>query len=157
MLMLPSNGPGMALQESFTPFVTLSSALILDPGHIIGQLQVIMRIIPSRQTPSVLAENPFVAYVQRFDIVPQFNPVTETTTQCPESGTSLYVLRRARRTDGSLLGDIIPLYQLRCLVSLIPRFGEKADPRLSKTSSLFYSNEFWLNKYFNKELFYSLQ
>ena len=99
----------------------------------------------------------FVAYVHHFDIVSQFDPITQTMAQCPDAATSLYVLKRARRADNSLLGDIIPLCQLRCLVSLIPRFGEKADPRFSKTNSLIYSNEYWLNKYFNKELFYALR
>jgi hypothetical protein len=130
--------------------------MILYLGHIIGQLQVIMRIVPSRQTPSVMEKIPYVAYVQRFDVVPQFNPATQSATQSPEPATSLYLLKRARRADSSLLGDIVPIHQLRSLVSLIPRFGEKADSRLNKSNSLFYSNEFWLNKYFNKEMYFAL-
>jgi len=129
----------------------------LDLGHIIAQLQVIMRIVPTRETPLLLQENPFIAYVYRFDVVPQSSQATRATGQYPESATSLYVLCRARRADNSLLGDAIPLHQLRGLVSLIPRFGAKADSRLTPTNSLAYSNEFWLNKYFNKELFYALQ
>ena len=116
-----------------------------------------MRIIPSRQAPFAMKENQvFVAYVHRFDIVSQFDPGTQTMAQCPDPTTSLYILKCARRADNSLLGDIIPLCQLRSLVSLIPRFGEKADPQFNKTNSLVYSNEYWLNKYFNKELFYAL-
>lgn len=116
-----------------------------------------MRIVPSVDTPLLLHQDPFIAYVHRFDVIPQFNQATQTTGQFPESATSLYALRRAFRADRSLLGDVIPLHQLRGLVSLVPRFGEKADPRLNKTNSLTCSNEFWLNKYFNKELFYALQ
>lgn len=131
--------------------------LTSDPGHAIGQVQVIMRIIPSRQAPFVMNDNQvYVAYVHRFDVVSQLHPLTQMMAQCPEPATSLYALKRARRADNSLLGDIIPLCQLRSLVSLIPRFGEKADPRFSKTNSLIYCNEYWLNKYFNKELFYAL-
>ena len=115
-----------------------------------------MWIIPSRQTPSVVEKNPYVAYVQRFDVMPQFNPATQSVTQSPESASSLYALKQARRTDSSLLGDIVPIHQIRSLVSLIPRFGEKANPRLNKSNSLFYSNEFWLNKYFNNEMFFAL-
>ena len=120
------------------------------------QLQAIMRIVPSIDTPLLLQQNPFIAYVRRFDVIPQFNQATQTTGQFPESATSLYVLRRAFRADNSPLGDIIPLRQLQGLVSLVPRFGAKADLRLDKTHSLACSNEFWLNKYFNKELFYAL-
>lgn len=115
-----------------------------------------MRIIPSRETPPAVKENPYVAYVQRFDVVPQLNPAAQSATKSPESASSLYVLKRARRADNSLLGDIVPINQLRGLASLIPRFGEKADPHLNKTNSLFYTNEFWLNKYFNKEMFFAL-
>ena len=127
-----------------------------DLGHIVAELEVIMRIIPSRETPLMLQENPFVAYVRRFDIVPQFNHATGTTGPYPKSATALHILRRAFRADNSQLGDVVPLHQLRGLVSLIPRFGAKADRRLSKMNSLACSNEFWLNKYFNKELFYTL-
>ena len=70
--------------------------LILHLGHIIGQLQVIMQIIPSRQTPSVVEKNPYVTYVQQFDVVPQFNPATQLVTQSPESASSLYALKRAQ-------------------------------------------------------------
>ncbi len=46
---------------------------------------------------------------------------------------------------------------MRCIFpDVVPRFGAKADPRLNKTNTLACSNEFWLNKYFNKELFYAL-
>jgi hypothetical protein len=90
--------------------------------------------------------NPFVAYVHRFDIVPQ----------AAGSASPLYVLKRVSRTDGSLLGDIVPLNQLCSLASLVARFRKKADSRLSKTNSLTFSAEFWLNKYFTKELYYAL-
>ena len=112
--------------------------------------------MPSNQTPSAVDVNPYVAYVQHFDAMPQFNPATQSVTQCPESASSLYALKRAQQADNSLLGDIVPIHQLCSLVSLIPRFGEKADSRLNKSNNLFYSNEFWLNKYFNKEMFFAL-
>jgi hypothetical protein len=110
-----------------------------------------MRIIPNEQTPLPMKENPFVAYAHRFDIVPQAD------RGAPEKASSLHILRRAYRSDGSLLGDIVPLHQLRSLVSLVPRFGKKADSRLTKTNSLSFSTEYRLNKYFTKELFFTLQ
>ncbi|KAF8336052.1 hypothetical protein F5887DRAFT_1063304 [Amanita rubescens] len=119
-------------------------------GHTIAQLRVIMRIIPNRQTPAFATNNPFVAYVDRFDIIPQ------ATASAPEPASSLHVLKRAHRANGRPLGDIVPLSQLRSLVSLVPRFGEKADSHLTKTTCLAFSTEFWLNKYFTKELYYAL-
>jgi hypothetical protein len=45
---------------------------------------------------------------------------------------------------------------IRALVELTPMFGDQADCRLMKESSLEYSTRFWLDKYFDKELFYAL-
>lgn len=68
----------------------------------------------------------------------------------------MYVLKRARRSDGTIMGGILPLCQTRALVDLVPRFGNEADRRLTKANILEYSAEFWLNKYFDKEIFYTL-
>ena len=53
------------------------------------------------------------------------------------------------------MGDVIPLSQLRTLINLVPRFGAEADNRLTKVTALEWSSEYWLNKYFDKELFYA--
>jgi hypothetical protein len=50
----------------------------------------------------------------------------------------------------------VPLDQIRAQADLAPRFGAKANPKLTSSTSLVYSTEFWLNKYFDKELFYAL-
>ena len=73
-----------------------------------------------------------------------------------ESTTGMYILKRAKRLDGTILGDVVPLSHVRALASLIPRFGKAAEKRLTKESSLENSLEFRLNKYFNKEFFYAL-
>jgi hypothetical protein len=72
----------------------------------------------------------------------------------PTSG--MHILKRAKRHDGTILGDIVPLAYVRDLASLIPRFGKAAEKRLTKESSLEHSLEFRLNKYINKEFFYAL-
>jgi hypothetical protein len=69
----------------------------------------------------------------------------------------MHLLKRARRADRSIMGDIVPLAQLRTLVDLVPRFGKQANRQLAKETVLEYSSEFWLNKYFEKELFYALK
>ena len=102
----------------------------------------------------------FLAYVQRFDIVPQVNQkVTGSSTlhgPHPEPSAGMHIVRRARRTNKDPMGDIIPLNQLRALVELTPRFGKQADRRFEKTNSLEYGTEYWLNKYFDKDLFFAL-
>ena len=74
----------------------------------------------------------------------------------PEPASSMFVLKRAVCAGGALLGDIIPLTQLRAFADVIPRFGAQADHQLTKQTNLAYSMEFWLNKYFNKETFFAL-
>ena len=69
----------------------------------------------------------------------------------------MYLLKRARRNAGEIMGDVIPLSQLRTLINLVPRFGVEADNRLTKETALEWSSEYWLNKYFDKELFYALK
>ena len=91
----------------------------------------------------------FLTYVQRFDIVPQATSYREPTTQ-------MHVLKRAIRSGGQCLGDVIPISQIRSYANLIPCFGQHADPRLTTFNSYEHSCEFFLNKYFDKNTYYSL-
>jgi hypothetical protein len=68
----------------------------------------------------------------------------------------MYILKRARHGDDNILGDILPLQQVRASVDLIPCFGNKANCHFTTYNSSSYCSEFWLNKYFNKELYLSL-
>ena len=68
----------------------------------------------------------------------------------------MYCLKWAHHIDGSFLGDVIALENIRALVDLIPHLGEAAEKRLSKETVLEHVLEFCLNKYFEKELFYAL-
>ena len=88
-------------------------------------------------------------YAQRLDIVPQGSNSVERTT-------GLHVLKKATRASGSLLGEVFPVNQLRSYAHIVPRFGEKADGRLTSTNCVHYSQSFFLNKYFDKDFFYTL-
>ncbi|KAF7981243.1 hypothetical protein HWV62_34611 [Athelia sp. TMB] len=118
-------------------------------GHSVAQLRLILHV---RGTDT------FLAYVQRFDIVPQSTRVGNSTRSLPRpnSVTGMYIMKRAVRADGSRLGAIIPVSRLRGPVELTPRFGEKANIQLTMQSSMEYSTEFWLNKYAGKEDFWAL-
>ena len=74
----------------------------------------------------------------------------------PEPLAGMHIVRRARRMNKDPMGDIIPLDQLRSLVELTPRFGKQADRCFEKTNSLEYGTEYWLDKYFDKEIFFAL-
>lgn len=123
------------------------------PGHHVAQLRLIFRTVPHRRAPLHPCSSLFLCYAQRFDIIPQLNRGSLTQLE-PTSG--MHILKRAKRHDGTTLGDVVPLVNVRALVSLIPRFGKVAEKRLTKESSLEHSLEFRLNKYINKEFFYAL-
>jgi hypothetical protein len=99
----------------------------------------------------------FLAYVQCFDIISQVNHKASTIEgPHPDPAAGMYVLKWVKCSNNTLLGDIVPLDQVRTLVELTPRFGDQADQHLTKTNSRAYSSKFWLDKYFTKELFYAL-
>ncbi|TFK59605.1 hypothetical protein BDN72DRAFT_719622, partial [Pluteus cervinus] len=131
-------------------------------GHCVAQLCLIMLPIPDNDLGPELPASfcKYLTYCRRFDIIPQLDPNNSGPRSrrgpFPDPITSLYNLWRARRTNLEPTGDIIPIQQLRSPVDLVPKFGKKADPRLTRETSLAYIDEFYLNKYFTKEMFYSL-
>ncbi|KAJ7659007.1 hypothetical protein B0H17DRAFT_1171830 [Mycena rosella] len=125
-------------------------------GHIICQLRMIFHVVPWKGCNPPSGTDGFLAYVQRFDVVPQTDPTNKVRGAVPEPASRMYQLKRARRSDRSIMGDIIPLDRLRALADLAPRFGKTADRRLTKENSLDYCEEFSLSKWFNKEFFFAL-
>ncbi|KAJ7030184.1 hypothetical protein C8F04DRAFT_1211785 [Mycena alexandri] len=125
-------------------------------GHTVCQIRMIFRAVTPRDHRPAPGTECFLAYVERFNIVPQTNPQGGRKGIFPDRASGMYLLKRARRSDQSVMGDIIPLDRIWVAVELTPRFGKVADRRLSKETSLDLCEEFWLSSWFNKELFFSL-
>lgn len=122
-------------------------------------MRLIFCIIPRSSDPLPFPFHQFLTYARRYDIVPQANPGISGLLRkdiYPEPDSSLFLLRRAMRTSGVPIGDIMPLQQIRALADLIPNFGTEANCRLTYTNSFHYCSEYWLNKYFDKELYLAL-
>jgi hypothetical protein len=102
-----------------------------------------MRPIPRRGS-RVTWRDQYLCYVRSFKIG-AVDPVTE-----------MHILTRARHANGTLVGDIVPLTQLRAFINIIPRLGTAADPRLTKSTSTHYHSSFYLNKYFDKQIYDTL-
>lgn len=92
------------------------------------------------------------AYVQRFNVMPQ-----QGDESGMHPGTGMHSLRRAMKSNGSRIGDVVPVAHIRSAAHVIPHFGKEAHSRLTRNSSYELSNDFWLNKYWTKELYYALQ
>ena len=138
----------------------LSKTLILTSiiGHLVVDLCLIFCIVPfDSQAPSSRC---FLMYVQQFDIIPHVNATVSGSKSIkgpyPDLISGLFALKWSKQSNGVLMNDVVPLDQIRTLVDLIPHFGKDAHQGLTKENSLSYSSEFWLNKYFNKELFLAL-
>ena len=96
-----------------------------------------------------------LVYAERFEVIPQptsYGSASRGTF--PDPVTGLYVMKRSTRANGSRLGDVVPLLQARIPAPVVPRYGVRADPKLSSRNSLEYSTEFYLNSFFDKELYY---
>jgi hypothetical protein len=132
---------------------------VLATGHCVVQIRLIFLVAPPRGGESLRGLESFLAYVERFDLVPQPMSLAPAAPRIAGRNpvTQMYVLKRASRAGLRRFGDIVPLSQLRGPVQLVPCFGEVADPRLAVQNSLHYSNEFWLNSYANKEIFWALR
>jgi hypothetical protein len=74
-----------------------------------------MRAVPKKGLLPAWGTESFLAYVQRFDIVPQFPSLSQSTGakgKYPDPVTTLYVLKRAKRADQTHIDAVIPLQQL---------------------------------------------
>ncbi|KAG1865025.1 hypothetical protein DFJ58DRAFT_714811 [Suillus subalutaceus] len=74
----------------------------------------------------------------------------------PTDGLHAPLAQRAKRSNGTRVGDIVPVTQLRALVNLVPRFGASADNRLTPYNSMEHASQFWLNKYWDKNSYFPL-
>ncbi|KAG1837762.1 hypothetical protein F4604DRAFT_1942034 [Suillus subluteus] len=113
-------------------------------GHVIAQVRLIMCPITKAGTHEGWKDR-FLTYMQRF-----------TSNSKRESATQLHLLKRAKRSNGTRVGDVIPVTQLRAPINVVPRFGASADPRLTQYNSMEHASEFWLNKYWDKNIFFPL-
>ncbi|KIK10645.1 hypothetical protein PISMIDRAFT_20206 [Pisolithus microcarpus 441] len=111
-------------------------------GHAVVEVRLIMHPHPPKGI-NVPWANRFLVYVWRFDVVNV------------EPSMHLHVLKRAVRASGSYFGDVFPLDQISSFAHVVPRFGETADKRLTYMNSFHASQSFYLNRYFDKDFFYT--
>ena len=108
---------------------------------MIVQLRLVFRMLNTDQ---------FLTYVQRFHVTPPAGHATDAAT------IGLHVLKRATRNTGERIGDVLPLTHIRSPVHLIPCFGKAANSRLTTHTSYELCSEFWLNHYWNIQIYYCL-
>ncbi|KAG2130225.1 hypothetical protein DEU56DRAFT_872344 [Suillus clintonianus] len=112
-------------------------------GHRVCELQLIMRPVPRRGS-RITWRDQYLCYVRSFK-TGAVDPVTE-----------MHVLKRCKHANGAPVGDIVPLSQLCAFIHIIPQLGHAADARLTKANSAHYHSSFFLNKYFDKQIYAAL-
>ncbi|KAG2051846.1 hypothetical protein BDR06DRAFT_983361 [Suillus hirtellus] len=70
--------------------------------------------------------------------------------------TRLHLLKRVKQSNGTWIGDIIPVTQFRAPINVVPCFSASADNHLTPYNSTKHSSEFWLNRYWDKNTFFPL-
>ncbi|KAG0703857.1 hypothetical protein DFH29DRAFT_981702 [Suillus ampliporus] len=106
---------------------------------------VIIQTNAEQSWPTSGLSDQFITYIQRFDISSERDPASQ-----------LHVLKRSKCSNGTRMGDIIPVSQLRAPVHLVPRFGATADMRFTAYNSMEHTTEFWLNYFWDKNIFFAL-
>ncbi|KAH7879129.1 uncharacterized protein C8R40DRAFT_1158970 [Lentinula edodes] len=116
-------------------------------------------------SPAIEGTHQFLAYCECLDVVnqppppPQYQHLPGYSAwppYFPAYSSGCFILKRARRTDTTPLGDIIPISQFRSFADICPRYKGHPHTSLTQTTSQYCSEEFLLNKYFNKEIFFAL-
>ncbi|KAG1734642.1 hypothetical protein EDB19DRAFT_1830536 [Suillus lakei] len=140
-------GPGWSKGQQDAVLVNVEGGSVWPEsgltGHAICELHLIMRPIPRRGS-HITWRDQYLCYVQVLTIG-SVNPATD-----------MIIVKRTKHTDGTPIGNIVPLRQLHSFISLIPQLGNAADARFTKATSMHYSQLFLLNKYFDKDFYYAL-
>ncbi|KAG2149239.1 hypothetical protein DEU56DRAFT_729272, partial [Suillus clintonianus] len=114
-------------------------------GHSVAQIRLVIWPIGKCGMPWSWTDQ-FITYVQQFNISSERNPASQ-----------LHVLKRSKHSNGTQMGDIIPVSQLRAPVHLVPCFGTTADMCFTAYNSMEHATEFWLNYFWDKNIFLHCQ
>ncbi|KAE9388440.1 hypothetical protein BT96DRAFT_960210 [Gymnopus androsaceus JB14] len=121
--------------------------------------------IVNKPSPPISGTDKFLAYCERLDVInqppppPQYHHLPTYKAwppYYPDYASGCYVLQRATRSDGTPLGDIIPVSQFRALANVSAHLVGPANRALTQYTSFYYGKQFLLNKDFNNETFFAL-
>jgi len=104
-------------------------------GHLVAELRLIFRPVASHGA-TIQWKDQFLCYVQWLDVVKQEGSEVDPTTH-------MHILKRAMRSNGTPMGDVVPASQLRLYAPLIPCFGANTDMHFTKLNSHSLSSSFF--------------
>ncbi|KAG0693455.1 hypothetical protein DFH29DRAFT_1007276 [Suillus ampliporus] len=117
-------------------------------GHTIAQVRLVICPL-GKMGMKWLWPDRFLTYVHHFDIIPQ-------GTNGHDPGTQMHLLKRAKHSCGTWMGDVVSVSQLQAPVNIVARFGAAASDHLTAYNSLEHVLEFWLNRFWDKSTYFPL-
>jgi len=74
----------------------------------------------------------------------------------PAPDINMFLLHCHLRSNGTRMGDIARLIDVREIVELVPRYGTKMDGCLNSDTSLKLTDSFYMNNFADKETFHAI-
>jgi hypothetical protein len=84
------------------------------------------------------------------------NNIDGQSINIPEPGIDMFSVHRHFRSNGTRMGDVLPLQNIQQIVQLIPKFGAVADPAFTMNNSAEIGREYYLNNFADKETFHAI-
>jgi len=137
------------LNVCITVHIVASLILTLLSGYVVAQVRAILQPVSSESPPLIYAK-----FFNFSDVYHQMINNMRVVTPAPK--IEMFVVRRRFRSNGTPLGDIIPLDRVHQVVQLVPRFGVKAPKEMMGDNSLQVGHEFYINSFADKETFHAI-
>jgi hypothetical protein len=116
-----------------------------------------VKLIFSPPTASTTDTPSIFIYGQFFRFSPSHREVFNgTDIFTPAPNINMFVLNRHSRANGTRMGDIVCLTDVREIVQLVPRFGSQMNLNLNCDNSLEFTDSFFLNHFADKETFHAI-
>ena len=116
-----------------------------------------MRLIFSPLLAHTGGSPPVYLYTEYFKFSSSYKAVVDgADVFAPAPDIDMFLLHRHVRTNGTRMGDIVCLTDVREVVELVPRFGARMDDGFNCDNSLELADSFYLNNFADKETFHAI-
>lgn len=78
------------------------------------------------------------------------------TIYLPAPVIDMFVVEHHKRANGDRLGDIFKLEDIREILELVPRYGQKVPAGVTCNNSLEVMDSFYINNFSDKEMFHAV-
>ncbi|KAL4072026.1 hypothetical protein J3A83DRAFT_4372007 [Scleroderma citrinum] len=118
--------------------------------YLVAQVRTILQPITSPASPPLIYVNFFNFSNMYYTIVDNVRVVS------PALKIEMFLVHRCFRSNGTPLGDIIPLDNVRHPIQLVPKFGVDAPRNMTCDNTLDVGREFYINSFADKETFHAI-